>query len=330
MWGEANVEANVQAAKDIHEAGQVLVATELRSTRRYYHVRQEGNANQALKIYPSEYNNHAIGMMWNTMAQYQTWFGGKPYLAVGIQLLPITPIAEQRDGVQWLTEMYPSFNKTCSENKDCEENGWSVLQLASLATIGYQEEAAKGAQALAPSVFDSAGGNGHSLSNTLWYIATRPTVDQPVQFFNNTKQEDTTDDPHVLTNCFRQKTCTDYVLDTIADEYSCRQRITDLMYTSGHTQEDACFMVAKIQFPKQCGACNPNATVTTSDVRAQCPPCTVTQCQSDLNRCPRFRQTFVCTDGANLGGCSEWPWDVRSTKCTGCCELTECAQQFAH
>lgn len=266
-------------------------------------------------------------MMWNTMAQYQTWFGGKPYLAVGIQLLPITPIAEQRDGVQWLTEMYPSFEQTCSANKECEENGWSVLQLASLATIGHPEKAAKHAQRLSSSVFASAGGNGHSLTNTLWYIATRPIVDEPVPIGNATKgeHETTEDDVHVLTDCLRPKECTDYVLDTIADEYSCRQRITDLM-SKGHTQEEACFTVAKIQFPKQCGACNPNGTDTSGGYSAQCPPCTVDQCQSALNRCPQFRQTFVCTDGPNMGGCSRFPWDVRSTQCTGCCELTECAQ----
>ena len=321
----------------MHEAGLVLTATELRSTRRYYHVRDETNANEALKIYPSEYKNHAIGMLWNTMAQYQTWFGGKPYLAAGIQLLPITSIAEQRDGVEWLTEMYPSFAETCSANKDCEENGWSVLQLASLAAIGHQEDAAKGVDALDASVFTSAGGNGHSRSNTLWYIATRPILDEPAQLGNTTSEEDRGGDEndeaerdavHMLYHCLRPQVCTDYVLDTIADEYTCRQRMTDLMWKEGKTQEEACFTVAKIQFPKQCGACNPNATETSGQhAKAHCPPCTVDQCQSSLNRCPSFTQTFVCTDGPNVGGCSRFPWDTRSPLCNGCCELTECAEK---
>lgn len=224
-------------AKEVEEAGLVLTATELRSTRRYYHVRAESNANQALKIYPLEYNNHAIGMMWNTMAQFQTWFGGKPYLAVGIQLLPITPIAEYRDGVEWLGEMYPSFAKTCAANEDCEENGWSVLQLASLATIGYGKNAAKQAEALSQSVFASAGGNGHSLTNTLWYIATRAIINDPIKISNTTSDSNTddgkttggsesvdgnsstrTDHLHVLSHCYQPQVCTDYVLDTIADE----------------------------------------------------------------------------------------------------------------
>lgn len=322
----------VQVAKDVQEAGLVAAATEIRSTRRYYHVRDTSNANQALRIYPSEYTNHAIGMLWSTMAQYQTWFGGKPYLAVGIQLLPITPISEQRDGVQWLTEMYPSFAQTCEASADCETNGWSVLQLASLATIGHPTNASDFAQALAPDVFDSAGGNGHSLTNTLWYIATRPVVSEPAQIGNATNAQGgnasstNEDDLHVLSHCFKPNVCTDYVLDTIADEYTCRQRITDLLWTSGHSQKDACFEVAKIQFPDECGACIPNATDTKEDTyaKAQCPPCTVAQCRSSLNMCPEFHQTFVCTEGPNRGGCSQFPWDVRSAQCTGCCELTEC------
>ena len=293
-------------------------------------------------------------MMWNTMAQYQTWFGGKPYLAVGIQLLPITPIAEQRDGVVWLGEMYPSFAKTCAANKDCEEQGWSLLQLASLATIGYPEQAAKEAEALSPSVFDSAGGNGHSLTNTLWYIATRAVVDEPIKIGNvtNATTDATTDDDevpssgdnstenggahkdahkdnlHVLTHCYQPEVCTDYVLDTIADEYTCRQRIISLMDAGGQTQEEACFNVAKIQFPQHCGACVPNATDNNSKAyRPQCPPCTVDQCQSSLNVCPQFSQTFVCTHGPNVGGCSRFPWDVRSAQCSACCELTECLKR---
>lgn len=231
--------------------------------------------------------------------------------------------------------MYPSFNKTCAANKECEENGWSVLQLASLATIGHQKEAAKDAEALSPSVFTSAGGNGHSRTNTLWYIATRPIVDELVRIGNaTTKEENRTTtknhDAHVLTDCYKPKVCTDYVLDTIADEYSCRQRMTDLMYTKGHTQKEACFTVAKIQFPNQCGACIPNGTAhnETGYYKAQCPPCTVDECKSALfNRCPEYRQTFVCTDGSNIGGCSRFPWDVRSSQCNRCCELTECAQK---
>ena len=43
-----------------------------------------------------------------------------------------------------------------------------------MATIGKWEEAKRGLLSLNASVFLNAGGNGHSLSNSLWYVATRP------------------------------------------------------------------------------------------------------------------------------------------------------------
>jgi ABC-type proline/glycine betaine transport system permease subunit len=56
----------------------------------------------------------------------------------------------------------------------CIEQGWSIIAYTSQAILGQWKEAWEGVQALDPSVYDSAGGNGHSLTNTLWYIATRP------------------------------------------------------------------------------------------------------------------------------------------------------------
>lgn len=58
----------------------------------------------------------------------------------------------------------------------CMREGWSVVIYTSMATTGRWKEAWKATMALSPAVFDSAGANGHSLTNTLWYIATRPDV----------------------------------------------------------------------------------------------------------------------------------------------------------
>lgn len=56
------------------------------------------------------------------------------------------------------------------------KEGWSVVIYTSMATIGQWQEAWQAVNELEPAVFDSAGANGHSLTNTLWYIATRPEV----------------------------------------------------------------------------------------------------------------------------------------------------------
>lgn len=53
------------------------------------------------------------------------------------------------------------------------KEGWSVLLYTSAATLGRWEEAWAGINALPEETFDKAGANGHSRSNSLWYIATR-------------------------------------------------------------------------------------------------------------------------------------------------------------
>jgi Glycosyl hydrolase family 81 C-terminal domain len=288
-----------------------------------------------LKIYPREYNHFSIGILWNTMAQFQTWFGSQPYFASGIQLLPLTPIAEARDGVNWATKLYPAYASYCNSDPECVRGGWSVQQLALLATIGHAKLAARGAVSLPPKVFDSAGGNGHSLSNTLWYAATRPLVANPPDLANIAnvtliKEINAVHEDHErLVDCGIPHRCTDDVLDTIADEYSCRQRMTFLMETEGRSQLEACKAVAGTEFPRVCGACNPDVTISGSASSVvTCRPCTPEECQSDLNRCPSFESTFVCTSGQSRGGCSSHPWPLSSGQCSECCELSKCPSAY--
>jgi hypothetical protein len=75
-----------------------------------------------------------------------------------------------------MAEMLPVFQKSCFDDPICVEQGWSIIIYTSLATIGQWKEAWEGVKALDPLVYDSAGGNGHSATNTLWYIATRPDL----------------------------------------------------------------------------------------------------------------------------------------------------------
>ena len=270
------------------------------------------------------------------MAQFQTWFGGAPYLATGIQLLPLTPIADARDDLQWSQEMYPAFENSCNADSVCEEQGWSILQLGALSTVGHPELAFARAKRLPDSVFESAGGNGHSMSNTLWYIATRKPVGNrlPIRDYSSipsgTYPAKKYPKESLLTDCYRPETCTDFVLDTIVDVYSCRQRITFLIESMRMSQKDACVQIAGQEYPDECGACNPlkdsaEAIKEAKEAAARrCPPCTEKQCHSDLNRCPTYAHTYSCTDGPNKGGCSDTPWTLEPWMCNSCCELTHC------
>lgn len=322
-------------AVEVRRVGKLMTASELRSAQKYYHVRRGDD----IKIYPDKYTPHVIGIMWQTMAQFQTWFGNSPFLPIGIQLLPLTPIAGQRDDIGWAKAMYPSLEEACISNQICEAQGWSVLQLGALATVGHGRLALSRARLLPSIVFESAGGNGHSMSNTLWYIATRAPVADPLPLgdtstvpqgsgHNNTFPEES-----VLMDCYMPETCSDYVLDTIVQGYTCRQRIQWLIQAQGKSQKDACVQVASVEAPVQCGKCNPlanyNETLKHAEEEAEeaarrCPPCTYKQCHSDLNRCPLYERTYVCTAGPNIGGCADSPWLSEPGICTQCCDLTNC------
>ena len=98
--------ANADTAASVRDMSRLLLSTEIRSADRYWHVRKKKN-----RIYPKEYTPAVVGMLWSMMAQFQTWFGSDPFLAYGIQLMPLTPIAEARDEVKWAAEMFPMFKE---------------------------------------------------------------------------------------------------------------------------------------------------------------------------------------------------------------------------
>lgn len=66
------------------------------------------------------------------------------------------------------------FNASTIISIDCKDSGWNVLIYATQAAVGDWHSAWKGVSKLPKTAFLDAGGNGHSLSNSLWYIATRP------------------------------------------------------------------------------------------------------------------------------------------------------------
>jgi endoglucanase Acf2 len=159
----------------IRDMGRLLACTEVRSAKTYWQVRSPDTPGVS-RIYPEIYQPKIVGMIWSMMVQEQTWFGNEEWKSYGIQLMPLTPLAELRDNPAWMKEMLPVFQKSCESDPKCQEHGWSILLYSSMATIGNWKEAWEGVKNLEPAVFDGAGGNGHSLTNTLWYISTRPEV----------------------------------------------------------------------------------------------------------------------------------------------------------
>jgi endo-1,3(4)-beta-glucanase len=94
------------------KVGQLMTATEIRCTQKYWHVLQNVPSE---RIYNEIYDVNVVGIIWTSMVQFGTWFGSAPFLPYGIQLLPLRPISEQRDDLRWVNEMYYLFSKAFSQ-----------------------------------------------------------------------------------------------------------------------------------------------------------------------------------------------------------------------
>jgi endoglucanase Acf2 len=165
------VETKLEAAKLIRDSGQFLTASEIHATNRYWHLWSSDTHNNT---YPESYSKPVVGMLYDTMATFQTWFAPWDVVSFGIQLIPLTPVAETRDNIDWAKSLYPQYEKACDAAGDfCEENGWTILQAGLLATTGNRSDAIEQAKQVPQKVFSTDGGGGNSMSNTLWYIATR-------------------------------------------------------------------------------------------------------------------------------------------------------------
>jgi len=104
---------------------------------------------------------------------------------------------------------------------------------------------------LPQNVFLSAGGSGHSLTNTLWFISTRPDAS-----FQTTLSPTSTPKEEKFTNCACPSSCTSLVQNADADGATCKERITWLIHYESMNEKDACHQVG-LEFPNQCAACDP-------------------------------------------------------------------------
>jgi len=288
----------------VRDTGLALLATEIHATHNYWHVTQRSD-----RIVPKEYKPYVVGILWQTMAQFQTWFGNAPYLVYGIQLLPLTPIAEVRDGLEWAKDAYPLVSKSCT--RSCSQSGWKVLEIALLATVGHRMMGVNHTLDLPDSVFEDPGGNGHSMSNTLWYVSTRPELDKPLSL---DEEEETIEES--LVDC--SPNCTAAVLDTMAGDYTCRERMEWLVVTRDLSVREACLKVGSLEYAEACGPCSPQTVQPDSD--NMCTTCNAIECQQ--TPCPQGERVFLCTAGASKGGCAISPW--KPDNCDACCDYSIC------
>lgn len=197
LYGDAMMEAFAEdeeklgSARLVRNVGELLTAMEVSAANRFWHVwgsknDAEGSTNETkatndhthINTYPANYKRPVVGMMHETMASFQTWFGPEAVLSYGIQLMPFTAVSERRDDPEWSKILYPVYAKSCKKANEehdnfCEDNGWSILQAGVLAETGEIDGALELASEVPDEVYASDGGCGNSLSNTLWFISTR-------------------------------------------------------------------------------------------------------------------------------------------------------------
>jgi len=78
---------------DIMNTGKIMLAQEIRSTQKYYHI----NLPQTNPVYLPVYTNkfHTVTNLYQGTMDASTFFGDVNYYSTGIQIIPITPVTEQ-------------------------------------------------------------------------------------------------------------------------------------------------------------------------------------------------------------------------------------------
>jgi len=144
---------------NMENVGRVLLASEIRSTQKYYHIKTGSS------VYPEPFAaNKVVGVLWGTKVDYATFFGSGPELIHGIQMIPFTPISEVLLPADWVAEEYPVVSKALG---GAIGEGWKGFIYMDHAII--DAPAAWGEVATLTGYDD-----GNTKTNTLYWVATRP------------------------------------------------------------------------------------------------------------------------------------------------------------
>ncbi|CAM9532101.1 unnamed protein product, partial [Phaeothamnion confervicola] len=157
---EVGNRAHAQSCAHVQRTASLLLSTEIHASQMYWHVRPTGSAG-SVRIYPEGYRPHVVGMLWSTLAQMQTWFGGEAWKIYGIQMLPLLPISEVLLEKPWIEELLPDFEASCildtNPAKQCIQQGWSVIYHCAQAIAGDWRGAWEVVSALPGDVYPPAG-----------------------------------------------------------------------------------------------------------------------------------------------------------------------------
>eukprot|EP01129_Flabellula_baltica_P008611 TRINITY_DN3439_c0_g1_i1.p1 TRINITY_DN3439_c0_g1~~TRINITY_DN3439_c0_g1_i1.p1 ORF type:complete len:471 (-),score=94.94 TRINITY_DN3439_c0_g1_i1:3-1415(-) len=152
----------------IKNLGDILLATEIRSTHLYYHITSEDVVKY--DIYPSPFpRNTLVGVLWSTKAEYTTFFGPETEYIHCIHMLPFTPITESLLRKNWIQEEYPVLATSLTREDPVIKEEWKAYVIEDQAIIN-KETAWTDIQNVN---FEEFRLNGNTFTNALWWISTR-------------------------------------------------------------------------------------------------------------------------------------------------------------
>jgi len=144
----------------IRDLGRVMLATELRSTWKYWQI------NTGEGVYPEPFaSNKVVGILWGTKVDHGTFFGANLEFIHGIQMLPYTPITEELLRAEWIEEEYPVIQPATTSPSIGE--GWKGFIYMAHAVI---DPDAAWSECQTLNGYD----DGNTKTNTLYWLATRP------------------------------------------------------------------------------------------------------------------------------------------------------------
>uniref|UniRef100_K3WNK4 glucan endo-1,3-beta-D-glucosidase n=1 Tax=Globisporangium ultimum (strain ATCC 200006 / CBS 805.95 / DAOM BR144) TaxID=431595 RepID=K3WNK4_GLOUD len=185
----SSLDENAQKADSYYQYARLMLATELRSTKKYWHMQKNS------QIYESLFSQRTmVGVAGEMSVVYSTWFGDKAVYVHGINMIPFTPITTQLLNEEYVAYEYALLRQ---DFQDLPSNDiWRSVVVLDHAIL----DAASAWDELVTSV--NAYDSWNSASNSMYWIATRQSW-----FNQKTRSTLTHPDLHDENKCFGFPSC---------------------------------------------------------------------------------------------------------------------------
>ncbi len=148
------------------DLGRLLLALEIDGARTYWQIPA------ASAIYPAQFaqNARCVGQLFDAQVTFQTFFGAEPWKVYGIQMIPFTPASELLINPTWISDSWTGKMSPAATDAVTAHSGFAGLLYSAHATI----DKVTAWNELNVSPTSTQIDDGNSLTNSLWWVATRP------------------------------------------------------------------------------------------------------------------------------------------------------------